>query len=665
MKEFLSTPERRFERIFEIAFLICICVFTALYRWKSVVFPWTLNPDEAQVGANVLRFAKYGLGWDSLDGTTVGPLNTAILAWPYLLGMDVTLSTVRLTALIILCLLLCITYFTMRQFGNKSYAMSLVLFLMAFYALNTNPDYQHFSSELVSNLFISGSIYLCFRCFHNAVAGPATKPVFIGAIGLLLGAVPYAKIQATPIALTIALFALCFVYNEKHGLAKPKRLAFFVFSGLLPTAVILGPLLIKGEFTHFWNSYIVWPTLYVKAPLSFAKFRELLTWEPLLSFIFALPVLVMILLACFNRQEARRSNTVVWGVFLASILVASWFSIIRPGNMFQHYLMFLPAPFLLLAAYALNNITPQKEITGVYYSCYFAGIAFLLYSVTPMLSGVVIATDQKFQARSPRLFDYLDTKETDSVLVWGWMPQWHLISGLAPAARESMNNNQIVGSKLQGYFRERLLSDVQASRPALIIDSVAGKSFGFSDEMNQGIQSFDGLSKLVNSQYQRIQGIHSNPACARTYMRNERIAQFKSSIIGFKSVSAPASWSKEYGPENIDDFSVTEDTCRDFWLPPDNSPGYVDIKFNRPEPVRKVLILNTGNAQFMNHSTSKVEIALLDKDTVVKRMEAVLNPYPQWTAISLDEPVTSDAMRLSVLSWTGVGGGINEIKVLR
>lgn len=653
------------ERFIEITFLAIVVGLTCFYRWSFVIYPLPLNPDEVQAGANVLRLINYGLSWDSLDGTTVGPLNALILAWPFLLGWDVTLSTIRLTALIILCLVLCATYISLRLIGGKLLSMTLLLFLVAFYALNRNPEFQHYSSELLPVLLLSLSVLLLLYGFYGDGVNSSRKEVSVVPIGMLLGAAPFAKVQAAPIAITTSLFALYFILKSNSRFPKKKLIFLYVLSGLFPAVVILAPLAIKGEFIHFWNSYIIWPTLYVKDPLTISQFFSLILTERLLSFILALPFFALVLVAIFHSDIGRKSNRFAWGLFLLALMFSSWFSIVRPGNMFPHYLMFLPTSLLLLASFILNAVKPPVEFFTAYRLSYLGLFLFFLYSLIPKFEAINIGARNNFKIESPRIFDYLGVGPGDSLLIWGWMPQWYINSGLVPATRESMNNNQIVSSKLQDYFRDRLLGDLNASMPALVVDAVAGKSFGFNVESAQGLYSWDELSGFVESNYQRIHGHYVNSNCARTYVRNDLFYALKTDLVKFESVNASSSWSQEYGPQNVDDFSVTEDSCSDFWMLPNNEAGYLNIKFKNIEPIKRVLILNTANSGFMNHGSSKIVVTFYHEERVIKELEVKVKPYPQWTKIFLNEPVISDSVRLSVIDWHGNGGGINEVKLFR
>src|ERR1700745_3586567 len=119
-------------------------------RWLSIIYPIPLNPDEAHMAANTLRITSHGFNWNALDSNTSGPLNSLILLWPKLLGWDVTISTTRLTAAILLFFVCSLLYFTIKCLGGRFLASLLVAPLVVFYSFTKHADFLHYSSELFS-----------------------------------------------------------------------------------------------------------------------------------------------------------------------------------------------------------------------------------------------------------------------------------------------------------------------------------------------------------------------------------------------------------------------------------------------------------------------------------------------------------------------------------
>ena len=146
--------------------------------------------------------------------------------------------------------------------------MLLSLPLVAFYSLTNAAEFLHYSSELLPVLIITIALFITVCLFYKGVSSNFRYMLLLGVLGLLLGSVPFAKIQAFPIALTIATFVLLFLLEcRAHG-GRRGSLMIYVVAGFFPALLFFFPLVAAGDFHHFWNSYIIWSTLYVKAPLS-------------------------------------------------------------------------------------------------------------------------------------------------------------------------------------------------------------------------------------------------------------------------------------------------------------------------------------------------------------------------------------------------------------
>ena len=176
-------------------------------------------------------------------------------------------------------------------------------------------------------------------------------------------------------------------------------------------------------------------------------------------------------------------------VYAAVLVCATVFAIIRPGNSFPHYLMFLP-PFVLLFVGSLGSTRLigkcHKVING-----WICLIALYLFIIPVLSEGLedesfhfyAYTTSQKnaFHWTHPDLFTWLLPESTDRLLSGGRMPQWYLWTGLIPATRESITYNQNMETPLKKYFRGRLIEDLKRSNPDVVIDAVAGKRFKVDD----------------------------------------------------------------------------------------------------------------------------------------------------------------------------------------
>mgnify|MGYP001288622848 FL=1 len=81
--------------------------FILFARASSFLFGYELlNIDESQMMANAIRLQLNGFNIFEFDGTSSGFLNSLILTWPSLLGLDITYLSTRFTALILISLTL-------------------------------------------------------------------------------------------------------------------------------------------------------------------------------------------------------------------------------------------------------------------------------------------------------------------------------------------------------------------------------------------------------------------------------------------------------------------------------------------------------------------------------------------------------------------------------
>jgi hypothetical protein len=270
--------------------------------------------------------------------------------------------------------------------------------------------------------------------------------------------------------------------------------------------------------------------------------------------------------------------------------------------------------------------------------------------------------------RSHRLFSWIADSKSE-LFIWGWMPQWYLATGLSPATRETMTSAQIGESPFRDYFRGRLLEDLRRSAPEVIIDAVKPGSYELNDSARQGIGSFGELARFVEGQYAMVSDFVKNPTCPDLYLRRDLLAARTDRFVIPAGVTASATRGEpdvEFAPAGLFDSSVTEDSCIDYWLLPDGVTGHVDVTLQGLEPVASVLILNTQNGGYsLDRAADLTRVDLLVRGAVVASREMRLRRYPDWTEFEFAEAVRADALRVTVASFWGKGGGLNEVKIVR
>lgn len=470
---------------------------------------------------------------------------------------------------------------------------------------------------------------------------------------------------------------MIFFFNN----ARKKNFFLLIIGSLVVPTFFFVPLIISGNLSDFWYSYIVWAGVYIKEPTSILGIHGMIASDDTLRVV--VYFLLSLFIFCFlshrlvvSRYMFSGREFVIGLLYSFLVLMVALWAISKPGNPFPHYLMFFPPFFIIFLAYSLrfcflDSFLQRCGFLASYFFLTFASIYSLAYNAD--LGGVdfnrkSLATvlKQNFQTELPSILAWLPSTN-NSLLVWGWMPQWYLLSGRAPATRESHTYGQIVPSKLNNYFRSRFLLDFDRSNPDFVIDAVNGSSFGFNDPARYSPSIFPEFINILNSRYSKLASLEKNNACPDLYVRNDLNVTIQRELIIPKSVLANDSYGgsgSKYPPSNLFDNSVLEDSCTDFWLLPDNQLGVIKISLNQPESISKISILNTRNGRYIDRSARDVVVRLKSNDVVVQR-ETTLRPYPFWTTIDLDQEVFADTIEISVVSYNGLGGGLNEVKIFR
>lgn len=664
---------------FDVAIIAILLLIIVIGRWDSIIYPLSLSPDEAQMAANTLRIRSHGFNWDSLDGTTSGPLNSLVLAWPHLIGFDTTFALTRLTGCALLSFTCLFTYLTIATMSGTLAGILYAIPLALFYSLTESTEFLHYSSEVLPLFLLILANYIATKISTNNSSANRLNFFFLG---ILLGAIPFAKLQATPIALLIGLYGLYLAYIKSDIFKRLKNTLAIIGGGIGPALIILLPLYFSGHILDFWNSYILWAFSYVHSPISILDIHTMIAsdWAMMyVSYFLILSGAVSgLCLYCFIKSKNTEHTIKSMNVFyMACLIVAIVYSISRPGNLFPHYLMFL-TPFLSIFfgyIFSTNSSQPNiKKSLVISYLVIF--LCFILHPPKEFLAKDLSNIHTKFNTvlqynvsvKNPALFSWIPST-LNSLLIWGWMPQWYLLANLSPATRESHTYSQITKTNFIGYFRERFIKDFESSDPDIVLDSVNGKSFGFNEPQIYSPSSFPEFSKILEKKYSLLSNsLAQQNKCPRLYVKNDIKKLIEENIIIPKDVHVSETYGGAdtlYHKENLFDLSTTEDTCIDFWLLPDNKLGNIIINFNKAEVISKLMILNTQNSNHLDRSTKTIRLSFYKNNKLLLQSNVEVKAYPYWTSINLTKPVISDRIELDIISFFGRGAGLNELKIFR
>lgn len=666
----------RAQRSAAAAFLAAGALFILVNRLAILRFDRPLNPDEAMMAAGAMRTLYGWLSWNILDLITSGPLNSAILAWPYLFGGDITMLSTRLTGLACVLGALGLWFCTVRKLtANLSAAMLALVPVTLFLAGTSYPDFVHYSSEHLPVLLLSLALFLFAASFDGDGLAKLTGSA------LVLGLVPFAKLQAAPIAAVIGAFVLVRAVVTRSSVGIATRVAAVIAAALAGAVVFLLPLVLSGQLDDALKSYVVQPRLRTDAWTD--RIPRMIYEMPLFAALLA-AYAATFAAALLAFAHARRRGAAVemtqswrWCATLAAVLLpVSYAAISFSGRDFIHYLLLSLPALVLVGGAAMSPIAaagarsrPRLAVTQLGLLALFAALCLpaarhdaewgqFWYS----RGGGIYQRGKLFEA--PRMLAWLRPTARDSMVCWGWAPECYLDAAVRPATREPTNENQVYPLPLRDYFRARFLRDFNAGNPDVVVDAVAPGNFPLGDPKEADISAFPALREIVERDFARVSRVDPAERCPRVYVRKSRLAALDESLIAFSAIQASAA-QPGHEATAVDDGSVFE-TCNDNWLLPLGTPGSLTLRFHRPAPLRTVAILNTRRvARDLPVGSHRIRLSIHHAGRVVHTRDVLMRPFPFWTTVRLDNALEADAITLDILSFIGVGGGLNEVKAYR
>jgi hypothetical protein len=346
-------------------------------------------------------------------------------------------------------------------------------------------------------------------------------------------------------------------------------------------------------------------------------------------------------------------------------LVVSLSAIALPGRPFTHYLLFLFWPVAMLAG-ALwprgSFVLGARKLPLIVGSSAACGLVLAMgwYPRSVFFPNLSVTGIERLRDAGD-VFPWKPAGE-GGLLIWGWMPDWYVMSSFYPATRDIHTYNQIIETPFRNYFRSRLIGDFNTNRPALVVDAVAPGSFGFIRPQTEGIRIFPELAGLIDQGYAAVS---SSPNCPRIYLRKDLVADREKSFAKIRKIEASSyleSEGRSFRPELVDDWQTFE-TCPDRWLLPDGQLGELRIELDREETVAAVRILNTRNEPFYDRAARSALVRLQRDGKTVFEVPTRVRRYPYWTEISVPS-LRADAVQIIVTAFEGRGGGLNEVKIV-
>ncbi|MDR3470297.1 MAG: hypothetical protein P4M09_01165 [Devosia sp.] len=654
-------------------------------RWHWLGFAPPLNPDEAQFTAGATQlWSSWPFIWAHVDLNTSGPLNAVPLMWPLLLGFTPTIESTRLTGFVLELASIVIFIYVGWSTSKSKYAVLATLPLIIFSTLTANNDFLHYSSEKLSIFIVNLTVLMTvFWLRRHGI-------VILLLIGILIGALPFCKLQSLPLAAVLAvLVGFVVIIASRAGSRRTLiyRLGAFAIGGIIPAVLLILPLFLIHEQDSFIKGYIGLGSSYT-AGHSVTDWTFILAVLDPYASLWLIPTLV-VSLALGAAPLFRRANWPAAATYTpllaAGILsLTAFLTILIPGRAFPHYASYWAwlGNWCGLAIFArLGGDSKWRQAARVSVSALAAvAAAIILFAALPGWQSSLVTSNgwirrgagPQMLHRRPLLLDWLGL-DTQRIAVWGWASDIYNLAGANSVGRETQTSFLWPQYSASAYYRARMLSDA-ARTPNfdVMVDAVASGEFAMSDASADALPvlfpellHFDADPfVLLSGNWQKDQSV----TCPRIYVRQSLLPSVRSrfvAVTGAVSSDVLRRGPIAYGADRLVDQSVFEN-CGDAWLLPDGrQAGTAKLTFSTA-PIGRIWVLNTQDGHAFDRAAKSISLSLLRGGVEVwKQQGAGVSAYPTWTTFDLPAGIVADTLVVSIDQSAGRGGGLNEIALQR
>ena len=526
---------------------ICILLLV-VSRLPSILLNEQLNIDESLMIAQALTLLQNPIYWDSVDGTTIGPINSYLLTWPGLFNLPITFLTTRLTGTFLIGLTLWLLFASFRLVVSQMAARFGLLLLVLFFSCTTHFDFVHFSSELTSLVLLAAGWLYFLRLALQPQFAQKRRNWLVA--GILIGCVPFAKLQSLPSA---ALIGLAMTASLLHS-SSPKswlttnRLWFLLSGFLFPTILIVTFCWIFGVLDYFYTFYIHSNLFnYGEYYQKIFPSTQLSIWERILHlpaffqsenaffslFVLFIGISFLAFLVLLTRHK-RIYHLQYWiGLWSLGWLLAGIYSVAKPGTEFVHHLLYLLLPIGWLTGLASEQIVSTKIANRSFVfpgaillgNLFILSVLFVNYQQNPAVSNYYLYSFQNRQSFNPNPTSAVSdsmlkyARPNDRLVVWGWNMRYHVETQLPQGTSENHSFRSIVPHSLRDAYQNKYIRDITTTKPALFVDATGPNSLWMTDTAIYKHEKFTALATYIAQQYQLVETVDH----VRIYVRKDRV----------------------------------------------------------------------------------------------------------------------------------------------
>ena len=433
-------------------------------RLPVLMYNNQLNVDESQMVSNLRALAKNPIYWQSADGGTVGPATYYSALVVTLFQESIDFRSIRLVGFILLICNLLLFYKTSCLLFGKKAALQASVYVAIFFTFVIHPDFLHYSSEQFPIFLLNIAIYIQAIMYVNK----KSHGLYYFFLGLIVGIIPFAKLQAIPLIAVMAVFQL-FQLRQKTW---PQSL----MGGIVGVATF--PLLLLVFLNYFnlledfWTYYIEDNIIYTgtnKRAYGIINVVKLLGKS--FDFFFYWIGIIGVSMLIGKRKMQWLSNPIF--IFIFGLLVAGLYAAVVTKNNFPHYLHFLVFPLGLLFAQALSSQSEKNTRIVLLPFILFLGWTLVEEAYMSKISAHLKLMKTNAALSISPVSNYIKSraKEGDKMSVWGWQGKLYVEADVLQAVAENQTLHCMQESVLKQNHIHRYLQDLERSQARFVIDA--------------------------------------------------------------------------------------------------------------------------------------------------------------------------------------------------
>lgn len=435
-------------------------------------FNFPLNEDEAVFLARASTLLVDPVWFRAIDTTSGGPITVYLLAIAFKLGLPISYFTCRVVATALLVALSMLFYKLLSQICSREVTQVFTILGASFWLMSINPDLLQFTSEMTSTLCIVGALLALVFC-HVKERYPL-RVLTAGA--LLIGLTPWAKLQASPIALVIAFLFLLRIALGRVG----------VFSILWTIGIMALPTVIVGVWSYQTGHFMDLCTRYFLTNFWLAQDRqsspEFFQGGAFLALITNCSILpffaagFMFIWYSITSRATMRFDLISWAA--GGVLSVTLYTLYVSGIAAPHYLTFLIYPLLLFLALLYRDFPKIKALVPVLLLPQLAGICMSLamWKSIPIVVLEVQSNPISFhRPEMPELESVRALFGSDelAVSIWGWGARIFPALGAYQGNRDTTSVYLFpnISRVIREYHVAGFIDDLRRRKPQLFIDT--------------------------------------------------------------------------------------------------------------------------------------------------------------------------------------------------